>query len=170
MRNQDIVEQILELYPRIFHACHSRHVRDPKTREAVSLNQARVLDHLDDLEPTSLMALARHMGVGASTMSLTVERLVRGGYVTRRRDGGDRRVVNLRLTTAGTRLRDSQSVLDPARVKTMILRLSPSERAEGVRGLAILASAASVEMHARSEKTSRSRKQLKSESNKRRKP
>ena len=159
MRNKEIVDQVLELYPRIFHACHSRLVRDPKTREAVSTNQVRVLDHLDDVEPTSLMGIARHMGVSASTMSLTVDRLVRRGYVTRSRDAGDRRVVNLRLTAAGARLRDAQSVLDPLRIKAMILRLSHEERQDAVRGLALLARAASEEMHIRSSKTSGSRRQ-----------
>jgi len=92
-------------------------------------------------------------------MSLTVDRLVRRGYVTRSRDAADRRVVNLRLTAAGARLRDAQSVLDPLRVKTMILRLSHEERQEAVRGLALLARAATEEMHTRSSKTSGSRKQ-----------
>ena len=159
MRIKEIVDRVLDLYPRIFHACHSRHVRDPKTRQAVSANQARVLDHLDDVEPTSLMALARHMGVSASTMSLTVDRLARRSYVTRSRDAADRRVVNLRLSAAGARLRDAQSVLDPKRVKAMVLRLPPGEREDAVRGLAVLARAASEEMHARSSKTSGSRKQ-----------
>lgn len=159
MRNKEIVNRVLDLYPRVFHACHSRHVRDPKTREAVSTNQTRVLDHLDDVEPTSLMGLARHMGVSASTMSLTVDRLVRRGYVTRSRDGSDRRVVSLRLTAAGTRLRDAQSVLDPRRVTAMMSRLSPDERQDAVRGLALLARAANDEMHNRSYKTTGSRKQ-----------
>ncbi|HSB11126.1 MAG TPA: MarR family transcriptional regulator [Blastocatellia bacterium] len=159
MRNREVVDRVLELYPRIFHACHSRHVRDPKTREAVSTHQARVLDHLDDVEPTSLMDLARHMGVGASTMSLTVDRLVRRGYVTRSRDAADRRVVSLRLTDAGARLRDAQSVLDPMRVKLMIMRLSPEDRRDAVNGLALLARAANEEMHNRSSKTARLRKQ-----------
>jgi DNA-binding MarR family transcriptional regulator len=105
------------------------------------------------------MGLARHMGVSASTMSLTVDRLVRRGYVTRLRDAADRRVVNLRLTAAGARLRDAQSVLDPKRVKAMILKLSPEDRQDAVRGLALLARAASEEMHTRSSKTSGSRKQ-----------
>ena len=159
MRINHIVDRVLECYPRIFHACHSRHVRDPETREAVSTNQARVLDHLDDVEPTSLLGLARHMGVSASTMSLTVDRLVRRDYVTRSRDAADRRVVNLRLTQAGARLRDAQSVLDPERVRTMILRLPPADREDAVRGLALLARAATEEMHHRSSKTTRSRKQ-----------
>ena len=159
MRNKEMVDQVLELYPKIFHACHSRHVRDPKTREQISANQARVLDHLDDVEPTSLMGLARHMGVSASTMSLSVDRLVRRGYVTRSRDASDRRVVNLRLTPDGTRLRDAQSVLDPARVNAMLLKLSPEDRHDAIRGLALLARAASEEMHTRSDRTAPQRRQ-----------
>ena len=168
MRNKEIVDGVLDLYPKIFHACHSRHVRDPKTREAISTNQTRVLDHLDDVEPTSLMALARHMGVSASTMSLTVDRLVRRGYVARSRGTADRRVVNLILTSSGARLRDAQSVLDPARVKAMILRLSPEERQDALRGLGLLARAASEEMHSKSSKTGGARKQQPASAPKRR--
>lgn len=80
------------------------------------------------------------------------------GYVTRSRDAADRRVVSLRLTAAGARLRDSQSALDPKRVKAMILKL-PEDRQDAVRGLALLARAASEEMHTRSSKTTVSRKQ-----------
>lgn len=81
------------------------------------------------------------------------------GYVTRSRDAADRRVVSLRLTAAGARLRDSQSVLDPKRVKAMILKLLPEDRQDAGRGLALLARAASEEMHTRSSKTTVSRKQ-----------
>lgn len=160
MRTKETMERVLDLYPRIFHACHSRHMRDPKTREAVSTHQARILEHLDDVEPTSLMALARHMGVSPSTMSLTVERLVRRGYVNRSRGAADRRVVNLTLTAAGARLRDAQSVLDPTRLKAMVARLSAEERRQAVHGLGLLARAANQEMHSRSSKTADSRKQL----------
>jgi len=169
MRTREIVEGVLDFYPKIFHACHSRHVRDPKTREVVSANQTRVLDHLDDVEPTSLMGLARHMGVSASTMSLTVDRLVRRDYVTRSRDPVDGRVVNLRLTSSGARLRDAQSVLDPARVKAIILRLSAGERLDALRGLGLLARAASEEMVSKSAKTGRARKQQLPDSRERRK-
>jgi len=67
----------------------------------LSRHQADVLSHLDAVAPTSVGELAGHMGVTASTMSLTVKRLERGGYVARRRDPADRRVVQLRLTDKG---------------------------------------------------------------------
>jgi len=87
------VHKLLALYPRIFLACHTRHVRDPKTSDVLSSHQASILDHLDDIEPTSLMTLAMHMGVTASTMSIGTDRLVRGGYITRERDPQDARRV-----------------------------------------------------------------------------
>lgn len=140
--------ELLEHYPRIFFACHSRHVRDPGSRRVLSAHQASILDHLDEVEPTRVLDLARHMGVTASTMSIAVERLARHGYVIRSRDPQDGRRVNLTLSAAGVRVRDAQSVLDPHRVRAMLGRLEPGERRQALRGLALLARAAREEMHA----------------------
>ena len=135
----DAARRLLEFYPRIYFACHLRHVRDPKTRRTLSAHQASILDHLDEREPVTLLDLARHMGVTASTMSLHVERLVRRGYVLRERDSRDGRRLRLRVSASGARIREANSVLDPERVRAMLSRLSAAERAEGLRGLEILA-------------------------------
>lgn len=145
------VRQVLELYPKIFFACHVRHARDPQTRREISAHQASILDHLDTREPLGLIELARHMGVTASTMSLTIDRLARGGWVVRERSPLDARRVNLRLTAAGARIKATDRVLDPARVQSMLVRLAPPERRRAIEGLALLAKAASEEMLARSE-------------------
>jgi DNA-binding MarR family transcriptional regulator len=142
------VRRLLEHYPRIFFACHSRHVRDPASRRVLSAHQASLLDHLDEVEPTSVMDLAKHMGVTASTMSIAVERLARHGYVIRSRHPGDGRRVNLTLSAAGVRVRDAQSVLDPHRVRGMLSHLSAPECRRALDGLALLARAAQEEMHA----------------------
>jgi len=138
----DAVRQVMTNYPRIFFACHTRHVRDDQTGKVISAHQASVLDHLDELEPTALNDLARHMGVTASTMCLTVDRLERKGYVARSPDPNDGRRVALRLTTAGARMRDQKTVLEPERVKGMLARLSATERRDALRGLELLARAA----------------------------
>jgi DNA-binding MarR family transcriptional regulator len=138
----DPVRQVMTFYPRIFFACHTRHVRDPKTGRKISAHQASILDHLDEIEPTGLNALAQHMGVTASTMSLTVDRLARDGYVKRGPDPRDGRRVALRITRAGVRLRDKMTVLDPERVGVMLARLKPAQRREALRGLELLARAA----------------------------
>ncbi len=135
------VETVLRCYPQIYFACHKRHVRDEATQSIISSHQASVLDHLDDVEATSLFDLARHMGVTASTMSITVERLVRGGYVVRERSKEDRRRVDLRLTAAGLRIKKQQKVLEPALVGAVLARLDERKRKQALRGLELLAEA-----------------------------
>jgi DNA-binding MarR family transcriptional regulator len=141
--HSDAVRQLMVLYPRIYFACHRRHVRDPQSRRVLSAHQGSILDHLDAREPVMLLELARHMGVTASTMSLEVEQLVQKGYVTRDRDTRDGRRLMLRLSASGVRVREANSVLDTERVGKMLARLSPEERAAGIAGLALLAKAAS---------------------------
>ena len=136
----------MTLYPRIYFACHTRHVRDAAQNRVLSSHQASVLDHLDEIEPTSLFNLAAHIGVTPSTMSITIDRLVRGGYVARTRDRRDGRRVHLRLTKAGVRIKSEKSVLDPERVKNVLAQLSPTQRKEALDGLALLAKASADAM------------------------
>ena len=138
---QGEVDAVLRCYPLIYFACHRRHVRDPKNKAVLSAHQASVLDHLDELEGTSLLELARHMGVTASTMSLMVDRLERGGYVRRDRSREDGRRVDLRLTRAGVRIKQQQNVLEPDLVSAMLGRLDPVRRRQALAGLELLAEA-----------------------------
>jgi DNA-binding MarR family transcriptional regulator len=143
------VAVVLDAYPRIYFACHRRHVYDAEQRRLVSANQASILDHLDPVESTVLSDLARHMGVTASTMSLAVDRLERNGYVARERDAADRRRVRIRLTEAGARVRRANSVLDPALVAEMLGHLPADERRDALRGLQALARAADASRQAK---------------------
>jgi DNA-binding MarR family transcriptional regulator len=136
------VRTLLIAYPRIYFACHRRHVRDPATRRLLSAHQAGILDHLDTLDPTTLGELAQHMGVTPATMSIAIDRLVRAGYVTRARSAADRRRAELRLTNAGQRIKSASSVLEPERAKTLLERIPASERAAALAGLVRLAAAA----------------------------
>ena len=142
----DAARDLMSLYPRIYFACHQRHVKDPLTQRLLSRHQASVLDHLDEQDAVTLNGLARHMGVTAGTMSMTIDRLERKGYVVRVRDLADRRRVNLRLTAAGVRVRDASSVLDPALVESLMQRLGASDRDAAIRGLSLLADAAQAQM------------------------
>jgi DNA-binding MarR family transcriptional regulator len=140
--SQPEVETVLRCYPQIYFACHKRHVRDPETQKVLSGHQASVLDHLDDVHPTPLFDLARHMGVTASTMSLTMDRLVRGGYVVRERSSEDRRRLDLRLTSAGLRIKKQQKVLEPELVASVLSHLDERKRKQALRGLELIAEAA----------------------------
>lgn len=136
------VEAVLSAYPKIFFACHQRHVRDPDAGRDLSRNQVDILQHLDPVEPVSVGQLAEHMGVSISTMSLNTKRLERDGYLYRSKDAADGRIVHLRLTESGERVRDDQEVLDRGRVREMLSTLSEEERERGLRGLEVLAEAA----------------------------
>src|SRR4029453_10395583 len=133
---------VMTLYPRIYFACHTRHVRDPQNSRVLSRHQASILDHLDEIAPTTVMDLAGHMGVRAPTLSLAIVRLGGKGYVVRLKDAKDRRRVHVRLTTAGVRVREASSVLDPARVEALVARLTDEERTRAIEGLGLLADAA----------------------------
>lgn len=156
----DAVRQLLELYPRIYFACHRRHVRDPKSQRILSAHQGSILDHLDEREPLMLLELARHMGVTPSTMSLQIEQLVTKGYVIRERDARDGRRLKLRLSASGVRVREANSVLDTERVSKMLGRLSVEERAAGLAGLALLARAAAEQSEELEKKRKRRRGRL----------
>jgi DNA-binding MarR family transcriptional regulator len=142
MRLRDDVQRLIRFYPRVFFVCHQRHRRDPKTDREISAHQASILDHLDVVEPTLVGELADHMGVTSSTMSLGLDRLERGGLVLRMRDAGDKRRVRVLLTPAGARMKSAGSVLEPQRVRALLRRLSASERAAALHGLALLSGAA----------------------------
>lgn len=143
---QEEVRQLMTFYPQVYFACHTRHVRDSRRNVTLSSHQASVLDHLDEIEPTSLGTLAAHMGVTASTMSITIDRLARQGYVTRKRSAEDGRTVHLRLTRAGVRVKSEKSVLDPARVKNVLEQLTAHEREQALAGLGLLAKASHIAM------------------------
>ena len=136
------VQTLLSAYPRIYFACHTRHVRDPVDGRVLSTHQASILSHLDSMDPTMVGELADHLGVTASTMSLNLTRLENAGYISRQRDPADRRVMNVLLTESGERMRSAWTVLDPERVDRMLLAMAPGTRREAIRGLVLLSEAA----------------------------
>jgi MarR family transcriptional regulator, organic hydroperoxide resistance regulator len=139
--DEDEVARVLAYYPQIYYACHARHRREPESRKVISERQASILDHLAADTTTTLKELAQHLGVTASTMSLSVDRLVEGGWVERAKDAQDARRAALRLTEAGARMKDARTVLDPQRVRAVLDRLGPAERQAALAGLELLAQA-----------------------------
>ena len=142
-------DDFIDLYAQIYFACHTRHVHDPDSGTKVSARQASILSHLDSVEPTPVSALAAHLGVTVSTMSISLDRLERQGYIVRARAETDARVRHVRLTPAGERLRTAQKVLEPRLVRAMLARLSPAERRVALRGLELLGSAARDQVQTR---------------------
>ena len=137
----ELVTEVQRLYPQIYIACHVDHVRSTSTQWKLSSRDSSILSHLDREHATSPRELADHLAVASSTLSATIARLERLGYITS--DAGpDRRTRELRLTSKGAQAMSSTSVLDADRVRAALEQLSASERKQAVKGLALLARAA----------------------------
>lgn len=135
------VQVVLGAFPRIDEVCRARPVA-ASAAAPITTPQARVLRQLDEHDPMMVTELADHLGVTPSTMSLTLSRLQRDGLIRRERDPDDRRVVNVRLTPEGERMRQATASLDPDRVDALLRVLRPEDRRRAVDGLALLAEAA----------------------------
>ena len=138
------VGRLLAAYPTIYLACHRDHTRTDAAGNPLTEKQTSVLDHLHPVHPITLSKLAEHMGVGRSTMSTTVARLVRGGYVTRKQSPQDGRAIGLTLTAAGKRIQDENSVLNPQLIRQMLKLMKPAEAEQALDGMESLAQAAAI--------------------------
>jgi len=136
------VETLLECYVRIHFACHVRGVSGPKSRPSISTHQQSVLEFLNAKEGTTVLDLARHVGVAPSTMSLTLDRLEKGAYVQRRKDSTDGRRTMIFLTAEGDRIKRKQKVLEPDLIAAMLSRMPAARRKEAIAGLRSLTDAA----------------------------
>lgn len=138
MTDDDVFE-VQRLYPQIYVACHTDHVRAVSTKWRISSQDASILVHLDRDSGLSPRTLASHLGVAPSTLSAAIARLAELGYLTNEPHGADRRKRELRLTARGAEAIASTSVLNADRVRALLKKLKPAERKAALRGLAILA-------------------------------
>src|SRR5205085_2137617 len=141
MSDDDIFE-VQRLYPQIYVACHTDHVRAASTEWRISSQDASILVHLDRESGLSPRQLAAHLGVAPSTLSAAIARLSELGYLTSQPDETDRRQRELRLTARGAEAISSTSVLNAERVRALLDKLAPDDRKAAVRGLTLLAQAA----------------------------
>ena len=139
--NRD-VRLVQVAYPQIYFACHTRHVRRASTATQLSATDSTLLAHLDEDDAVRATSLAKHLGLAASTLSAAIARLAALGYVIQRRDSKDGRAVDLLLSVNGAAAMQASSVLESARVKKMLARLTASERKQALIGLGMLARAA----------------------------
>lgn len=136
------VRAVQTCYPKIYLACHTRHVRAATSSNRLSARDSAILAHLDERRATTPSRLARHLGIGRPTMSASVKRLRDLGYVTVSPDTADRRTLRLRLGPRGAAAMRASSVLEPARVRRLLAALTPADRRRAIEGLALLADAA----------------------------
>jgi len=133
---------VQRLYPQIYVACHTDHVRAASTEWRISSQDASILVHLDREFGLSPRDLARHLGVAPSTLSAAIARLSKLDYLSSVPVEKDKRKRELRLTARGAEAIAATSVLDAERVRELLKGLTSPEQKAALRGLALLARAA----------------------------
>jgi DNA-binding MarR family transcriptional regulator len=142
----------VEQFQSIYFATHRRHHQDAPRARTISEQQLHILGHLDRVRDTRVGELAAHMGLSHSSVSLTIDRLQRGGYVTRERSAADARVSLVRLTEVGEEVRDAQRVLEPDLVEALFEKLSQPEQLMARSAMASITRAAREMISERSHK------------------
>jgi MarR family transcriptional regulator, organic hydroperoxide resistance regulator len=108
----------------------------------LTMSQAKVLYLVQASAPIGLSELAGRLGVGVSTASGLVERLVEAGLVDRRDDPADRRHVLLSLTDTGTASLDRMRELNTGHMRLMLEHVSDADLATIDRAIRALTEAA----------------------------
>ena len=142
MRSEQLVHEVQRHYPQIYLACHVDHVTARSTKWRLSSKDSSILSHLEPDRGLSPRDLAKHLGVVPSTLSATIARLERLGYIVSEARSHDRRQRALRLTERGSEAMASTSVLDSEKVASLLERLNAKDRLTPVQGLALPARAA----------------------------
>jgi DNA-binding MarR family transcriptional regulator len=137
-----LVFEVQRLYPQIYLACHADHIRASTTKWRVSSRDSSILSHLSTRHGTSPRELGTHLGVVPSTLSATLTRLSKFGYIRNIPRNEDRRKRELWLTELGEKALSATSVLDAKRIRRMLEQLTPAEREQAIRGLSLLGRAA----------------------------
>ena len=103
-----------------------------------------MLDDLDAEQPTKISKLAEHLGIGVSATSIMASRLQKGGYISRVLDREDGRSVGLKLTRAGARIKEQNTVLAPELVAEMFRLMRADEIESALAGLETMARYAGI--------------------------
>jgi DNA-binding MarR family transcriptional regulator len=107
----------------------------------VTLAQCLVLLEVDEQRRLSVGQLASRLRLDDSTLSRTIDGLVRRGLLDRTRDERDRRVVWIRLTREGTNTCNAIHEQNDALYRGILTRIPPSKRAAVIRNFGVLVQA-----------------------------
>ena len=110
--SDDDVAKLQRLYPQIYIACHTGHIRAASTKWRISSQDSAILVHLDRDHGLSPRELAGHLGIKSSTLSAYIARLSALGYLTSEPNKTDARRREIRLTEKGAEALSATSVLD----------------------------------------------------------
>jgi len=98
------------------------------SEDKVSFSQFSILRAIGKFGPMPMNKLGEHMLVAPANITGLVDRLERKGYVERRRDRNDRRLLKIELTERGMRIHDKVIEQFWTYVRNVFSSLSENER------------------------------------------
>jgi len=101
----------------------------------VSIKEMHTIDAIGMYEPNTTSEVAKKLGVTVGTLTVSVNNLVRKGYVIRVRSDVDRRIVKLSLTKNGRLLYRLHDKFHRDMVKETITEMNEEESAVLMKGL-----------------------------------
>ena len=93
----------------------------------LTINDIHVIDAVGDDAPKNMSSVAKALHVTTGTLTISVNSLVKKGYVDRVRSEEDRRVVLVSLTEAGQRAHREHKQFHERMIERITERLSPNE-------------------------------------------
>ena len=101
----DITSTLNEVLVKLFRDITTIEERAIKTGEykELTVNEMHVIEAIDIHEPKNMSTVAKSLSVTTGTLTISVNGLVKKGYVERTRSEEDRRVVLISLTEKGRR-------------------------------------------------------------------
>ena len=101
-----LLNEILDALPEIMRRLVHKRSITPKEME-LTMAQMRALRTITDNPNCTMGELAKKLGIGMSTATALVDRLVQRGVVNREGSRDDRRVIRVRLSATGRRTHNS---------------------------------------------------------------
>ena len=103
MNVEEFSQKLLELMPQIMKGM-ARHENNYLTRGKITFPQSWVLLYLVKNGEVKMSSLAEALGVSKPSATGTVDRLIAQGFVNRRHDEKDRRIVWIALSSRGKKI------------------------------------------------------------------
>ena len=128
------MDRVMRAIRRIHH-CYGQYSKRLEERAGVTAPQLACLTVLSRNEAVPAGRLSDQISIDPSTMTGILDRLEKHGLVVRRHDADDRRVWNVRITSAGRRLVDSTPPTMGRGLAAVLGKRPKSERSQTLRAL-----------------------------------
>lgn len=132
------INQVLnEILVRLFHSINAIEEQAIRTGEFknVTTNDMHVIEAIGTGEPKNMSSVARALSVTTGTLTISVNGLVKKGFVERSRSEEDRRVVLVSLTEKGKRAYEHHGQFHDKMIQAIVEELNEDEKQVLVKAL-----------------------------------